>query len=103
MIVLTNRKRRILRRVNLSEPVQNFEEAETFNFETDKVELPSSMSRLNDFDILELPDVPAGKAYEFTTPEQAADKGSKTQVVSLSPELMEILVQKVVEKLAEKY
>ncbi|MGB7210369.1 MAG: response regulator [Pyrinomonadaceae bacterium] len=86
-----------------SEPVQNFEEAETFNFETDKVELPSSMSRLNDFDILEIPDVPSGKSYEFTTPEQAADKGSKTQVVSLSPELMEILVQKVVEKLAEKY
>jgi CheY-like chemotaxis protein len=85
------------------EPVQNFEEAETFNFETDKVELPSSMSQLNDFDILEIPDVPSGKSYELTTPEQAADTGSKTQVVSLSPELMEILVQKVVEKLAEKY
>jgi CheY-like chemotaxis protein len=86
-----------------AEPVQNFEEAETFNFETDKVELPSSKLRFNDFDILELPDVPDGKAYEFTTPEQASDTGSKTQVVSLSPELMEIIVQKVVEKLAEKY
>lgn len=86
-----------------SEPVQNFEEAETFNFETDKVEVPSHKVRFNDFDILEIPDIPAGKAYEFTTPEQAADTGSKTQVVSLSPELMEIIVQKVVEKLAEKY
>ena len=86
-----------------AEPVQNFDEAETFNFEPDKVELPGSKSRFNDFDILELPNVPVGKAYEFTTPEQTADTGSNTQVVSLSPELMEILVQKVVEKLAEKY
>ena len=86
-----------------AEPVQNFEEPETFNFEPDKVELPGSKSRFNDFDILELPNVPVGKAYEFTTPEQTADTGSNTQVVSLSPELMEILVQKVVEKLAEKY
>ena len=56
-----------------------------------------------DLDLLELPKFSGGKTVKFATPEAAVAAGSNQQVVSLSPELMEILVQKVVEKLAEKY
>ena len=56
------------------------------------------------FDELDLLELPAtdGKTFEFTTAEKAVDAGSKTQIVSLSPELIETIVQKVVEKLVEK-
>lgn len=59
--------------------------------------------QLDDFDLLELPEIPRGKSYEFTTPDLAGNAKSPTQVVSLSPELIEIIAQKVVDKMAEKY
>ena len=80
-----------------------FASAETLSFENHKLESNSLKFQFDDLDLLELPGVPGNKSYNFTTPEQALDAGSQTQVVSLSPELIDIIVQKVVEKLAEKY
>ncbi len=57
----------------------------------------------DEVDLLEIPGVESGKLVEFDTAETASSTENPTQVVSLSPELMEILVQKVVEKLSEKY
>lgn len=79
-----------------------FASAETLSFENNERESNSRKFQFDDLDLLELPGVPE-KSYNFTTPEQALDAGSQTQVVSLSPELIDIIVQRVVEKLAEKY
>ena len=57
---------------------------------------------LDETDILELPPIEDGKTLEFTTP-QKTDQGDEKEVVNVSPELMEILVQKVVDKLSKKY
>lgn len=40
---------------------------------------------------------------EITSPANAAEQGSSKQVVTLSPELIEMIAQRVVEKLSEKY
>ncbi len=85
---------------NLMHP---FASAETLSFENNELENRSLKLQFDDLDLLELPEIPKGKSFEFTTSEKAADAGSHTQVVSLSPELIETIVQKVVEKLAEKY
>ncbi|MGH9947450.1 MAG: response regulator [Pyrinomonadaceae bacterium] len=58
---------------------------------------------LDEIDLLNLTSENATEQYSFTTPAGAAEEGSKKQVVSLSPELIDIIVQKVVEKLSEKY
>lgn len=57
---------------------------------------------LDEIDLLELPPIENGKTVEFTTKENMADQATKKQVMSLSPELMDMIVQKVVEKLSEK-
>jgi len=54
---------------------------------------------MEEIDLLELPPIDSGKTLEFTTPERATGEGSQQQVVSISPELMDIIVQKVIEKL----
>jgi CheY-like chemotaxis protein len=59
--------------------------------------------RLDESELLELPPIENGKTLEFTTTQRSMAEGEKKEVVTLSPELMEILVQKVVEKLSEKY
>lgn len=52
---------------------------------------------LEDIDLLELPGAaPAARAVEYTVP------GNGREVVSLSPELIEMIVEKVVERLAER-
>jgi CheY-like chemotaxis protein len=56
-------------------------------------------SQMEEIDLLELPPIDNGKTLEFTTPERAMGEGSRQQVVSISPELMDIIVQKVIEKL----
>jgi hypothetical protein len=56
---------------------------------------------LNEVDILELPPIEDGKTIEFTTSDAAGMQGGR-EVVSLSPELMEILVQKVVDRLSRR-
>ncbi len=83
--------------------IHSLTSAETLSFEHAEPEGKSLMPRVDDLDILELPEIPTGTAYEITTPGQGADSGSQTQIVNLSPELIDIIVQKVVEKLAEKY
>ena len=59
--------------------------------------------QFEEIDLLEIPPVGSEKTIEFTTPENAREAGSSQQVVSISPELMEMIVQRVVEKLSEKY
>lgn len=59
--------------------------------------------KFDEIDLLELPPAGSAKTVEFTTPEGAIDAGSNKQVVSISPELMDIIVRKVAEKLSEKY
>ena len=58
---------------------------------------------LDDIDLLDLSSTSATEEFTFATPTEARDQGSNKQVVSISPELMDIIVKKVVEKLSEKY
>ena len=58
---------------------------------------------LDEIELLELPPIDDGRTIEFTTTQSMTAQGGRTQVVSLSPELMDILVQKVVEQLSKKY
>lgn len=51
-----------------------------------------------EMDLLELPGVPASAPVEHAVPNTANGR----EIVSLSPELIELIVQKVVERLAEK-
>jgi CheY-like chemotaxis protein len=68
-------------------------------------ESPAATSefQLDEIELLELPPLENGKTLEFTTTQSMIAQGGNQQVVSLSPELMDIIVQKVVEKLSEKY
>ncbi|MBA2379228.1 MAG: response regulator, partial [Blastocatellia bacterium] len=56
-----------------------------------------------EMNILEIPPATEGKTIEFTTAERASLMGSNKEVISISPELMDIIVQKVVERIAKKY
>jgi CheY-like chemotaxis protein len=58
---------------------------------------------LDDIDLLDLTDSAVNEEITLTTPAEAVRQGSNKRVVSLSPELMDIIVKKVVEKLSEKY
>lgn len=64
---------------------------------------PTADYKFDDMDLLELPPVSGAETVEFTTPQDAVEQGSTKQVVTLSPELMDLIVQRVVEKLSEKY
>lgn len=55
-----------------------------------------------EFDDTDLLDIPVGTEVEVTSPADAATRGGK-QVVTLSPELIEMIAQRVVEKLAERH
>ncbi|HEX6126389.1 MAG TPA: response regulator [Pyrinomonadaceae bacterium] len=62
--------------------------------------LPNTESfRLDEGDLLELPPIEDEKTLEFQANQAFADESGNKQVVSLSPELMETIVAKVVEKL----
>lgn len=58
---------------------------------------------LDEIDLLDLSNADPNQQINFATPTEARTQGSNQQVVSLSPELIEMIVQKVVEKLSEKY
>lgn len=58
---------------------------------------------LDDLDLLDLTPANATEEYTITTPSDAVAQGGSKQVVTLSPELLEVIVQKVVEKISEKY
>lgn len=72
----------------------------TVRFEVVREPVSTPAPSFDEVDLLELP--PIGTELEFTTPEAAASSGSSKQVVSLSPELMEIIIQKVMERLSDK-
>ena len=55
-----------------------------------------------DEDLLDLPPIENGNTLEFTARQPGGPEAGSKQVVSLSPELMEMIVQKVVEKLSDK-
>ncbi|HUR99893.1 MAG TPA: hypothetical protein VMZ26_17650, partial [Pyrinomonadaceae bacterium] len=55
-----------------------------------------------DEDLLDLPPIENGNTLEFSIKQPGGVESESKQVVSLSPELMEIIVQKVVEKLSDK-
>lgn len=57
---------------------------------------------LDEVELLDLPPIDSGKTLEFTTTQRMVAEGGRKEVVSLSPELIEIIVQKVVERLSEK-
>lgn len=62
----------------------------------------SAAFRFDDIDLLDL--APASEpAIEITSPADAVEKGGEKQIVTLSPELIEMIAQRVVEKLSEKY
>ena len=58
---------------------------------------------LDDLDLLDLSTAQVDEQFAFGTPTQSVEDGSHKQVVSISPELLDIIVTKVVEKLSEKY
>jgi CheY-like chemotaxis protein len=76
---------------------------ETVSFDTNELELPPQSPTFEEVELLDLPPAESGRTLELTTGERAELMGSAKQVVSLSPELMEIIVQKVVERLSQKY
>ena len=81
-------------------------EEELFGEETSDADNGHDQGKTVEFDpidLLELPGFPEEiQPVEFTTPSDSISKDSRAQVVSLSPELMEILVQRVLERLAQK-
>lgn len=56
-----------------------------------------------EIDLLDIPPIGGTETVELTTVERAEIMGSDKQVMSLSPELIEVIVQKVVERLSQKY
>lgn len=56
-----------------------------------------------EIDLLDIPPIGGSETIELTTAERAEIMGSDKQVMSLSPELMEVIVQKVVERLSQRY
>ncbi len=59
--------------------------------------------RFEEIDLLDIPSIDSNKTVELTTVERSELMGSDKQVVSVSPELMEVIVQKVIEKMSQKY
>lgn len=63
----------------------------------------SGAFHFDEIDLLDLSQTGEAKTIEITTPLNAIEQGSNQQVVSLAPELIEMIAQRVVEKLSEKY
>lgn len=82
-------------------PLETFDQTQKVHYEVEKSS--GDPFQLDEIDLLELPPTASAQTVEFTTPEAAIDVGSNKQVVSISPELMDIIVRKVAEKLSEKY
>lgn len=71
------------------------------NVASTAVDMPPA-SFFEEINLLDLPPAGENMSVEFTTPVLADDAGSNKQVVSVSAELMEIIVQKVLERLQQK-
>jgi len=63
----------------------------------------SGTVEFEEIDLLELPPPGSKPMVEITSPGNALEQGSNKQVVSLSPELIEMIAQRVIEKMSEKY
>lgn len=85
------------------EEPRSFIGEETVSFERSGFEMPGQNPRFEEVELLDLPPVGSNETVELTTIERADLMGSNKQVVSLSPELLETIVQKVVERLSQKY
>ncbi len=68
----------------------------------DRFDSTSSSFKFDDVDLLDLSAGPS-QPVEITTPSNAVEHGSNKQIVTLSPELIEMIAQRVVEKMSEKY
>jgi CheY-like chemotaxis protein len=68
-------------------------------------QIPASVTasalNLDDLELLDLPPLENGKTQEFTAAQRSDVEGGGKEIVSLSPELMDQLVQRVVEKLSK--
>ncbi|MEO5858443.1 MAG: response regulator [Pyrinomonadaceae bacterium] len=62
----------------------------------------SSSFKFDDVDLLDLSTSPLNPV-EITSPVNAIEQGGNKQVVTISPELIEMIAQRVVEKLSKKY
>lgn len=72
--------------------------------ETVSFDAPKPVARdIEEVDLLELPPAGRNQTVELTTAERAELMGSGKQIVSLSPELIDTIVEKVVERLSQKY
>ena len=86
-----------------SEPAaQSVEEFDEFS-RTEQIpaSITGSSFNLDDLEILDLPPLETGRTQEFTTTSRSESEGGGKEIVSLSPELMDQLVQRVVEKLSK--
>lgn len=72
---------------------------ETVRFEVVREADSAPQYSFDEINLLELP--PVGREIEISTPQSTAEAGSSKQVVSLSPELMEMIVEQVVKRLSE--
>ena len=63
--------------------------------------ITASSFNLDDLEILDLPPLENGKTQEYTTNPRSESEGGGKEIVSMSSELMDILVQRVVEKLSK--
>lgn len=86
------------------EPVQESRIGEeTIRMESRFDTTGSGTFEFDEINLLDLPSPESGNTVEVTTPLNAIEKGSNLQVVSLAPELIEMIAQRVVEKMTEKY
>ncbi len=86
------------------EPPVSWETQPDTTANSDQQTIAASISTrvFEEIDLLELPPVGEVSDLEVTTPDLAHEKGSGKQAVSLSPELIDLIVQKVVDKLSER-
>ncbi|QYO66649.1 PleD family two-component system response regulator [Leptolyngbya sp. 7M] len=90
-----------------SQPSDAYPETEPLpqmGIETVSFDAPEPAVRdIEETDLLELPPVGPNQTIELTTAERAELMGSGKQIVSLSPELIDTIVEKVVQRLSHKY
>lgn len=79
------------------------EQTNQMGIETISFDPPAPPRTFQEIDLLDIPSIGSAETVELTTAERAELMGSEKQVVSVSPELMELIVQKVVEKMSQKY
>ena len=89
-----------------SEPAGTTDSADDFDEFSRTEQMPASITassfHLDDLNILDLPPLETGNTQEFSTAPRPESEGGGKEIVSLSPELMDQLVQRVIEKLSKE-